>query len=529
MKFYLSLFLRRLPYFLLILAVGSALGFTLASVLPPVYVAEANLLVEAEQIPDSMAASTVRTQATEQLQIIQQRIMTRANLLELANRLQIYAPRSGKPAAVMSADDIVDDMRKRTKILTTGAPQNNRAPTQATLVAVSFEAPDSNMSALVANEFVTLILQENVALRTAVSGQTLDFFTQEVTRLDKDLTQRRAVILDFKQKNQDALPDSLDYRRNQMTTLQAQQLQMQRDEATLKDRRDRLTKLHESDAIQGDAAPRNQTPEQQQMKALQDKLSAALAVYSPENPNVKLLQTQIAGLKITVDKQLADAVSAAGGKALSAYDVQMADIDGQLSFIADQKVALAKQLDALRISIEATPGNAISLDALQRDYDAVRNQYDTAVQRKAQAETGDLIEALSKGQRISVVEQAVAPRDPARPNRTLIAGGGVGGGLILGLGLVALLEVLNRAIRRPVELTTKLGITPFSTLPYMRTRREVVRRRVIITVALLVVLVGIPAVLWAIDTYYMPMDMLLAAVMRKLGLTAFLDQVRQGG
>ena len=63
----------------------------------------------------------------------------------------------------------------------------------------------------------------------------------------------------------------------------------------------------------------------------------------------------------------------------------------------------------------------------------------------------------------------------------------------------------------------------------MRTRREVVRRRVIITVALLVVLVGIPAVLWAIDTYYMPMDMLLAAVMRKLGLTAFLDQVRQGG
>ena len=528
MKFYLSLFLRRLPYFVLILGVGSALGFTLASVLPPVYVAEANLLVEAEQIPDSMAASTVRTQATEQLQIIQQRIMTRANLLELANRLQVYAPRAGKPAAVMSGDDIVDDMRKRAKIITSGAPLNNRAPTQATLVAVSFEAPDADMSALVTNELVTLILQENVSLRTAVSGQTLDFFAQEVTRLDKDLTQKRAVILDFKQKNQDALPDSLDYRRNQMTTLQAQQLQMQRDEATLKDRRDRLVKLHESDA-QGDVAPRNQTPEQQQMKTLQDKLSAALAVYSPENPNVKLLQTQIAGLKVTVDKQLADAASAAGGKALSAYDVQLADFDGQLSFIADQKAQVAAQLTALRISVDATPGNAIALDTLQRDYDAVRTQYDAAGQRKALAETGDLIEALSKGQRISVVEQAVAPRDPARPNRMLIAGGGVGGGLILGLGLVALLEVLNRAIRRPVELTNKLGITPFSTLPYMRTRREVVRRRVIITVALLVVLVGIPAALWAIDTYYMPIDMLWAGIMRKLGLTAFLDQVRQGG
>ena len=63
----------------------------------------------------------------------------------------------------------------------------------------------------------------------------------------------------------------------------------------------------------------------------------------------------------------------------------------------------------------------------------------------------------------------------------------------------------------------------------MRTRREVVRRRLIITGALLIVLVGIPAALWAVDTYYMPLDMLWAGIMRKLGMTAFLDQVRQGG
>lgn len=525
MKFYLSLFLRRLPYFLLLLAVGSALGLTLSSVLPPVYVAEAHLLVESEQIPDSMAASTVRTEATEQLQIIQQRIMTRANLLELANRLKVYVAQPGKPAATMTADDIVDDMRKRAKMVTTGGTVA-RGPAQATLVSVSFEAPDSAMAALVANELVTLILQENVALRTTVSGQTLDFFTQEVTRLDKDLTEKRGVILAFKQKNQDALPDSLDFRRNQQATLQAQLQQMLRDEATLKDQRNKLVKMH--DIAGGDAAPVNLTPEQQQLKTLQDQLAQALTVYSAENPRVKVLQTQVTGLQGTVAKQLAAAATAAGGKALTAYDVQLADIDGQLTYIADQKVQIATQVDALRVTLEATPGNAIALDALQRDYDAISTQYDTSVQRKAQAETGDLIEAMSKGQRISVVEQAVAPRDPARPNRVLIAGGGVGGGLALGLGLVALLEALNRAIRRPVDLTARLGITPFATMPYMRTRGEILRRRLIIALALLVVLVGIPAGIWAIDTYYMPMDMLMDAVVRKLGLNALIGQIRQG-
>ena len=40
-KFYLSLFVRRLPYFLFFVALGSAIGLSLASVLPPTYVAQA--------------------------------------------------------------------------------------------------------------------------------------------------------------------------------------------------------------------------------------------------------------------------------------------------------------------------------------------------------------------------------------------------------------------------------------------------------------------------------------------------------
>ena len=66
----------------------------------------------------------------------------------------------------------------------------------------------------------------------------------------------------------------------------------------------------------------------------------------------------------------------------------------------------------MRASIEATPGNAIALDTLERDYANTRTQYDQAVANRARAETGDLIEALAKGQRISVIEQAIAPREP---------------------------------------------------------------------------------------------------------------------
>lgn len=513
-KFYISLFLRRLHYFLLILAVGSAVGITLAAMLPPVYVAQARLLVESEQIPETMAASTVQTGATEQLQIIQQRILTRANLLEMANQLQIYA---GVSASPKSPDEIVDDLRKRARIDITG-DTGPRGASSAIIVTVSFTAPNATLAATVTNELVTKILNENVSLRTATSSQTLDFFIQKVARLEQDLSTQSAQILKFKQENQDSLPDSLDFRRSQLAAEQERLQQMEREEAGLRDRRARMVELYQrTGAIEAPtAAP--QTPAERQLQDLRDQLASALAVLSPTNPRVKMLQAQIATAEKAVAAQGSGAPVDTG---LSAYDLQLADIDGQLGYLASQKAQVQQNMDALAKTIEATAGNALQLETYERDYANIRMQYDEAVAAKARAETGDLIEALSKGQRISVVEQAVAPSEPKSPNRPLLAAAGVGAGFMLGLAAVVLLEAMNRAIRRPVDLTKGLGITPFATLPYIRTTFEIRRRRTIILSALFLVGAGIPAALWGIDTYYMPLDLLLQSLMRKAGLAAF--------
>ena len=516
-RFYLSLFFRRLPYFLLFVVIGSVIGVTLARILPPVYVAEAQLVVETQQIPDELAASTVRTQATEQLQIIQQRILTRDRLLEMANRLQIYAPVDGATPRRMDPDEIVQDLRERIRIDTTGGT-GSRGEAQATLVSVSFEAPTAAISATVTNEVVTLILQENIAMRTSVAGQTLDFFTQEVKRLDQELARQSAELLAFRNANKDALPDSLDFRRTQQAAAQERILQLDREEALLKDRRTRLVQIYEQTG-QIEAVPEvYQSDEQRQLQTLRDQMAQSLSVLSPENPRVKMLAAQITSLEKVVAAQLSAGGPAPANPGLSVYELQLADIDGQLEFTETQRTQIRAELDTLRTSIEATPGNAITIDTLERNYANTRAQYDLAVANQARAETGDVIEALAKGQRISIIEQAIAPREPISPNRPLIALGGVAGGIGLGLGFILLLELLNTAIRRPQDLTTKLGITPFATLPLMRTPGQVRRRRAIILAAFALVVLAIPAGLWALDTYYRPLDLLLDQVLNRLGM-----------
>ena len=61
LRFYLSLVVRRLPIILSIIFTTTMAGILYAVSLPPVYRAESRLLIENAQIPDELAASTVRS------------------------------------------------------------------------------------------------------------------------------------------------------------------------------------------------------------------------------------------------------------------------------------------------------------------------------------------------------------------------------------------------------------------------------------------------------------------------------------
>lgn len=521
LRFYLSLFLRRLHWFVLVVVLCSGAGLILAKMLPPVYEAKARLVVESEQIPDALAASTVQTQATEQLQIIQQRILTRDILVEMSNRLDIYAQRRAAGLPPLDAEAIVDDLRERISIAVSTSKQSaaaRRTDPEATIVTVSFAAPNGQLAAAVTNEVVTLILDENVKMRTGVARQTLEFFEQEVTRLDKELTQQSAAILAFKEKNLNALPENLAFLQSQQAAAQERLVQLGRQEAELIDKRERTIRLNAAaNAANGGGVVTAGTPEAKQLQDAIDQRSQLIAVLSPENPKIKMIDTRIAALRKVVDAQTTGAAVNSQGKPMTAFDMEIADLDGQLAYLADQKVQVQAEITTLGNSIKATPSNAIALQAMERDFNAVQDQYSQAVANKAKAETGDTIEALSKGQRISVIEQAIPPSEPSSPNRPLIAAAGVGGGLFLGLAMIAAIELLKPGIRNPMDLTKGLGIAPFATLPYLQTRREILWQKAAIMGGLLTVLLALAIGVWALNTYYMPLDMLLQQIQSKIG------------
>jgi hypothetical protein len=89
-RFYFKLLVRRFPVMALLFILCAGLGAYSAARLPEKFQSSARLIVVDPEIPEWMVSTTVQTGEGEQLDIIQQRLITRANLIDIANKFEVY-------------------------------------------------------------------------------------------------------------------------------------------------------------------------------------------------------------------------------------------------------------------------------------------------------------------------------------------------------------------------------------------------------------------------------------------------------
>ena len=514
-RYYISIFARRMPWFVIVAGVISGLAVAVAITLPPAYVSSTRLLVESSQIPGKLAAPTVAMSGEERLQIFETQLLTRDNMLSIARELNVLPDQRN-----LNPDEIVAGMRSRTRI------RNQAGRDRATLMTISFESESPRTAAAVLNEYLTRVLNLDTEYRTGRATQTQQFFEQEVARLGEQLDQQSSRILQFKTNNSDALPDAQAFRRNRQAALQERQARIERDMTGLREQRERLEQVFAATGeVTGSSnASKPRSRDEATLEEAERQLRDALLVYSETNPRVVMLRARIEQLEKAVteallsDQDEATGESAPADPAQTMFDLQVAEIDSKLSSLEDQRVEIETELTALADAMSRTAANSIALEALERDYRNVQEQYNQATDRLATAATGERIELLSRGQRITVVEQPSIPSQPTKPNRVKLAGVGIGVGLLAGAALIALLEMLNTTARRPIDLINGLGITPLATVPYLRRSQEKFRRRAGLIAVVLVIGAAIPAVIYGVHTYYLPLDLVAERVMNKLGV-----------
>ncbi|WP_420862196.1 GumC family protein [Algirhabdus cladophorae] len=512
LKFYLKLLIRRMPVMMLFILACTSMGVITAVKLPETYSTSARLLVEAPQIPDSMVASTIRTDISEQLDVIQQKLLTRANLIDIANHFEVF-----ENIRTMEPDTVEQLMRAATRV------RRSAGRNQATLMTISFEARTGAVAASVVNEYVTLVLEENAATRKSSAESTLQFFDQEVQRLNQELDSKSSEIAVFKSENAEALPEEQSYRLGRQTLLQERLSRLERDKTAGENQRRDIVEIYETTGrINQRQAQVTQSVEQQQLVVTQAELDQALSTYSTNHPNVIRLQARLERLEAIVAAQTAAATGASPEEQITPekalLEATLSEIDSRLDFINADIANTEAEFEELQRNISRSSANGIEIASLQREFESIQSRYDAAVNNLNQARMSERIETTAQGQRITTIENASVPRVPTGPNRPKIAIMGAAVGIALAGAYFMLLELANRNIRRPSEMIGRFNVTPISTIPYIESRARRNFRRFSLATATLAVLVAVPYGLWYVDTNYLPLELVVQKGLTRLGL-----------
>ena len=528
LRYYLGILRRRYPYFVAAFIAVFAISAIVAVIIPPIYRSEAKILVESQQIPADLVRSTVTGLADERIAVTRQRITARDVLLGIVDKYELFP----KERIDMTPSELVNVMRERILILPfdlalAGRRAREGALTVAFTVGFEYERPE--IAAKVANELVTLILNEDIRSRTSKASETTQFLSREFDRLQQELAKIDTVLSEFKQKNRDALPERIPF---QMSALE-------RTEGNLKNYDRQIGELSESKRLltlemevrraarSGEGKNGGEADPFRRLDMLRSDLAQKSVLFSNSHPEIKALRSQIVALEKDIKARLANkpdpSVLSDEEKDRLDFNTRIVaekieTIDRQIKLYTAQREATVKAIAALTSVLSQAPEVQINLALMERQRASYQKSLDDISGKLAEARLGEQLEKDQQAERFEIIEQPITPQDPVRPDRLKILAIGFGLSGLVGAGAVVGLEMLNQSIRVSNDIVKSLNKHPMVVIPYIHTQQEGRRKIGRLLAAAIVGLIAIVLSLATLHFMYMPIDLLFFKVLERLSL-----------
>jgi uncharacterized protein involved in exopolysaccharide biosynthesis/Mrp family chromosome partitioning ATPase len=365
------------------------------------------------------------------------------------------------------------------------------------IIFVSYKNPDPQLATLVLNELVNRYFEKHLEVHR--SAGAFDFVTQQADQVRARLNQTEDALKALKTKA--GIASSADSAASLSAEVVKIEGEFHSEEANLAEQRARVKEMETSvaggrDPVARDPAnpaPATASPSPsrshqpassdiQQYQALNTQLVklreaglALLSQYTPANQLVKSNEAQIAALeteKHSLEKKfpdLATTAPASGTGGQSDLGFEKARLAGLEAKTEAMKARLQERIRQL-----TEVGSQIADLERKKELEEANYKYFQGTLEKARID-----EALdpSKMPNISAVQRPSPPSMVTKQRNKLLLGL-AGGGLALGLALALLSElVLNRSVKRPLELEKRLGAPPLISIPYSNSNGRRLRDR----------------------------------------------------
>ncbi len=205
---------RRALIIMLILAIGLPMAVWYALKQDRLYEAIAAIQIEAPEVTDPLTrVATSSTGANTQLDLIQQKLMSRDHMTDVIARLGLFEDvessieRVGLLRGAVSIEKLIDPAAAF------------RPDVQPSGLIITVRLGDAVEAANVANDFLNAILAEAQTRADGRAALTLAFFNAEQERVGAQILTVEAALSEFKIANTSALPENIATQRDRIARL----------------------------------------------------------------------------------------------------------------------------------------------------------------------------------------------------------------------------------------------------------------------------------------------------------------------
>ncbi|MFZ5877404.1 MAG: GNVR domain-containing protein [Nitrospirota bacterium] len=462
--------------------------------LPATYKSTTVITVEAQKVPEEFVRTTVTTPIEDRLHAISEQILSRTRLERVIEKYHLYKERaagsSGSDAswwakllgtdgatsgeASMAMLGAVDRMRRNITIEVPRARGRDRVNTSS--ISISFSGEDPETVRDVTNELASLFIEENLRVREAQAEGTTEFLESELQQMKAQLEVQEHQLRTFKERSMGELPEQLE---TNLRTLDRLQLERQVLQQNLKNAEDRYSDLKRQIALFSEATGEGSTPPdlERRLQTLRARLADLRTEYRDEYPDIILLKREIAAAEDELAKLSSQPTQQAPGAGqLSATNplvTQLADQQREINSIKQRQQTVVDQIHEYERRVENTPQREQQLTMLMRDYENVQRSYQAMLEKRQEAKIAESLERRQKAEIFRVLDPALLPQRPDKPNRPLFMLVGIFGGLAAGLGLAFLREQLDPSIQSEDDLVAATtGLPLLAVIPDIRSPRK---------------------------------------------------------
>jgi polysaccharide chain length determinant protein (PEP-CTERM system associated) len=504
---------RRRKWLILLptLAIGFAISYVIYR-LPDIYESTTLIVVKPSTLPNSVVPTIEEETLTRELASISQVVTSRSSLQPLVEKYDLYKDERlrGEPMEL-----VIDSMRKQIKV---EVNTSNHEITNG--FNITYRGRDPKSTQAVAAELASRYIDEQTKGTVNAGTSAKQFIEEQVRQAKEELDSIDTQRLKYLQQNMNNLPSQSQALVGQLTALHEGQkaviaeLGRSRDlAAAYRSQLADITKSYDQEIVL--SAENTTDPKTtlawaelvRRRSEYEGELQIMLTQLKEKNPDVVAKRKQIEDIKGQQDqmiKEWKERIDERKQKLQQLSDPRIVSLKTQITMMDSDVERQQKMLDEtnkqiaqLDARINAIPNAEVGLEAIDREYQTKKMNYDALLAQQQKVVIGADAVKDQQSSGIQVVDPANLPAMPVAPKRFMLTAGGFGIGFALGLLLAMLLELRRLFTIQTIEDAKHYtGLPVLASIPVLLTPAEAVaiprRRMALMTAGVAIALVATP-------------------------------------